>query len=794
MVIILISSLPDEYNYLITALETIAEEKLSWDYVRDRLTHEYEKLHGKGGSESEMKTESVATCQDALLSRKSTENKKVENTAKKFTCHYCKKPGHFARDCYKKKADARSKQQKMSANIAEMKSNDVMNDVEKSEDMKEPEIALFSGNHNNNDWWIDSGASQHMSPNKKEMDDYTNFKKPLQIRIADNTILFAYGKGNLRVLVFDGKEKLNIMLKEVLYVPKLRNKLLSLPSMTEKAVEVQFKGQSCKLVIDDKVYSIGHKHGKLYKLNVEPEHSCCFGSADECNDLTLWHNRYGHLGYDNLKLLSDKSMVDGMDLKSKEKADQECKACAFGKQTRQSFPKKSSHQSTQLLELIQSDVCGPMNVASVGASRYFVTFIDDFSRYNAVYFMKNKSEVLDKFKEFVAVSENQTGKKVKRLRADNGGEYTSGEFKKYCKNHGILQEATIPYTPQQNGVSERMNRTIMDAVRSMLHHGGLPKRFWAEAVATVVYIRNRSPTSCLKEKTPYEIWHGEKPNVNNLKVFGCNALVHVPDEKRSKLDKKSVECVFVGYPSGTKGYKLYNLETKQMIRSRDVIFMENSFGNDLLHNEENRELYTTEKNSESAALKFENVVEENNVNADEDHAQAEPEPEIVQRRSQRNIVAPDRYGCITGDWWNYASLATTDSDEPKNITEAFNSKNGKQWRHATDDEYNSLIKNNTWELVDLPDQKNVVGCKWLFKLKRNADGSVSRYKSRLVAQGFTQQEGEDYDEIFAPVAKYNSIRSVLAIANQLDMDIHQMDVKTAFLYSNLEKGDIHATT
>ena len=151
--------------------------------------------------------------------------------------------------------------------------------------------------------------------------------------------------------------------------------------------------------------------------------------------------------------------------------------------------------------------------------------------------MKSKSEVLERFKEFVALFEKLTEKRVKRIRSDNGGEYTSEEFKKYCKDHGIIMENTIPYIPQQNGVSERMNCTVMETARSLLYHAGLPLTFWAEAVSTAVYVRNRSPTSSLNGKIPYEVWHNEKPNVSHLKVFGCDALVHIPEEKRTKLEK-----------------------------------------------------------------------------------------------------------------------------------------------------------------------------------------------------------------------------------------------------------------
>ena len=192
-----------------------------------------------------------------------------------------------------------------------------------------------------------------MSPVKNEMTDFVRFKSPLDVKLADNSVLHGYGKGTVHLSVFDGLEKINVMLEDVLYVPKIQNKLLSLPSVTNKGAEVQFKGQSCKVIINDKVYSIGHKHGKLYKLNSEPEASCCFGSTDvKDNSLSIWHLCFGHLGYDNLKLLDNKSLVVSLSSDQKEAFDGQCEGCAFGKQHRNPFPKKSEHESSQLLELI----------------------------------------------------------------------------------------------------------------------------------------------------------------------------------------------------------------------------------------------------------------------------------------------------------------------------------------------------------------------------------------------------------------------------------------------------------
>ena len=204
--------------------------------------------------------------------------------------------------------------------------------------------------------------------------------------------------------------------------------------------------------------------------------------------------------------------------------------------------------SKRKLQCVHSDVCGPMPKESIGGRKYFVTFIDDYSRCCQVYFLRHKSEVLEKFKEFEAATTNDSGERIGILRSDNGGEYISKEFKDYLKSKGIHHELTVPYSPEQNGVAERMNRTLMETARSMISHAGLPDYYWAEAVATAAYLRNRVSTSAFHEKaTPYERWYGRKPDLSHLKVFGCMAYAHIPDVKRTKLEKKAQKLRFVGY-------------------------------------------------------------------------------------------------------------------------------------------------------------------------------------------------------------------------------------------------------
>ena len=278
-----------------------------------------------------------------------------------------------------------------------------------------------------------------------------------------------------------------------------------------------------------------------------------------------------------IEQLVKKNLVDGMNCDkfiNSESNSNDCNGCLLGKMVRTSCPKVSDTRASDILELIHSDVCGPMQTDSIGGSRYMVTFIDDATRYCMVYFLKKKSEVIDKFKKYVDFVENHIGCKIKRInlrnrvktiRTDNGGEFLSKEFVSFCDVKGILHQLTNPYTPEQNGVAERCNRTIMESVRSMIFHAKVPLCFWAEAASTAVYVHNRSPSISVNGITPYECWFSRKPDVSNLRVFGCVAYYHIPSDGRKKLDPRSCKCMFVGYPDGTKGYKLYDPISKKFI-------------------------------------------------------------------------------------------------------------------------------------------------------------------------------------------------------------------------------------
>jgi transposase InsO family protein len=210
-----------------------------------------------------------------------------------------------------------------------------------------------------------------------------------------------------------------------------------------------------------------------------------------------------------------------------------CKGCTQRKNVKNPFP-RSNNKAKGALDIVHSDVCGPMSTTSLSGYLYYVSFIDDFSQNTWIYFLKDKSEVFNKFKEFKVLVENLSEKKIKILRLDNGGEFTSNEFKAFCKEVGIKRELSTPYNPQQNGVAKRKNLTIMEAVKAMIHDQGLLMHLWAEATRTTVYVQNKSPHHVLGNKTPEEMFTSKKPEVSHLRIFGCPVYVHVPKDKRLK--------------------------------------------------------------------------------------------------------------------------------------------------------------------------------------------------------------------------------------------------------------------
>jgi hypothetical protein len=248
-----------------------------------------------------------------------------------------------------------------------------------------------------------------------------------------------------------------------------------------------------------------------------------------------------------------------------------CRGCALGKNIKKPFP-SSENISKGILDLIHSYVCGHIPVKSVGGSLYYVTFIYDFSRKTWLYLLKTKDKVFSKFQEFKVEVENLTDKKINTIRSDNGGGYTSKEIVASCNEAGIRRELIVPHNPQQNGVAERKKRTIEESIKAMMNDQNISMFLWGETTMTVVYVQNRSPHRILKNMTPKEAFSRKKPSVEHLKIFGCPIYIHVPKDKRKKLEPSGKRGIFIGYSESSNAYRIYVPSQQNIEISRDVTF------------------------------------------------------------------------------------------------------------------------------------------------------------------------------------------------------------------------------
>ncbi|GAA0185895.1 transmembrane signal receptor [Lithospermum erythrorhizon] len=341
---------------------------------------------------------------------------------------------------------------------------------------------------------------------------------------------------------------------------------------------------------------------------------------------------------------------------------------------------KSTQRKKDMLELVYSDVCGPMKIKTLGGCSYFVTFIDDHSCKVWAYAIRSKDQVCDVFKQFHVMVERECGKLMKCIRTDNGGEYI-GSFDQYYKLNGIRHEQTVPNTPQYNGVSERMNRTIVEKIRCMLSQANLPKFFWGKAMCAAVQIINLSHTTIFEGEVPDEVWSRKDVSYKHLRTFGCKAFVYVPKDERSKLDNKSLPSVFLSYGDEKFGYKVYDPISKKTVRRRDVYL--DSDDEDVLNN--------GIANNNGVQDNNDDITGHNNMNDDLANESGDDQLEVQVDGPEVQVHAP---------------IVPT--------------------------EMNSIHKNNTYVLVDKdPDDRKVLKNRWIFKLKTE-EGILIRGTRRVV--------------------------------------------------------------
>ncbi|CAK1555486.1 unnamed protein product [Leptosia nina] len=531
----------------------------------------------------------------------------------------------------------------------------------------------------------------------------------------------------------------------------------------------------------------------VYKLKIQTQNCLLTAVSGE-----TWHRRLGHINSTDMNKMKTCGLVEGLDYPDGFVISKSsCQTCCEGKQSR--LPFNSGSRATETLQIIHSDVCGPMETVSMGGACYFLIFVDDYTRMTFIYFLKAKSEVINYFKEFKSMAENSQNKKIKILRTDNGCEYSNNVFEYFLKKEGIVHQKTNPYTPEQNGLSERSNRTIVERARCLLFEADLKKEFWAEAANTAVYLKNRSVTSGI-EKTPYEMWTKRKPDLQHIRIFGSQVMVHIPKEKRTKWDKKSKLHILVGFSENVKGYRIYDPVKRNVTTSRDVVIMEklrttetvtipvvettDSVGELLEESAVKTEFLHNQSSSsecdysESLNNSFHKKKEESDKKEKEEEANNVPQTNEEPKKQLRK--RPERYG--------FANMSTTSiGDNELTYAEAISGPESQQWLQAMAEELQSFDDNQVWEIVDAPDSASVVQCKWVLKKKIDCDNKV-RHRARLVAKGFTQRAGVDYDETFSPVIRHSTLRLLFSLSVQLDMNVTHLDVTTAFLNDYLKES------
>ena len=586
-------------------------------------------------------------------------------------------------------------------------------------------------------WIVDSGATNHVCSSLQMLSSFRELAvEDFTMRMGNDSVVSAKAVGEVRLQFRNNKF---IILNNVYFIPGFRRNLISVSVLFEQSYQVKFNGTSvfiskngleiCTGSLDSGLYMIRSKLNSLLSTELfkveQPKNKKQKISHD--NDTYLWHLRLGHINLNRIERL----VKDGLLRELNVSTLPVCESCLEGKMTKRPF-KTKGQRAKEPLELIHSDVCCPMNVQARGGYEYFVTFIDDYSRYGYVYLMHKKSETFGKFKEFFAEVEKQLGKTVKTLRSDRGGEYLDNEFKDFLIEHGILSQLTAPGTPQQNGVAERRNRTLLDMMRSIFSYSSLPTTFWGYALQTAVYILNVVPSKSVP-KTPLELWNGRKPSLRHFRIWGCPA--HVLKGKTEKLESRSELCLFVGYPKETRGGLFYSPSEKKVFVSTNATFLEYDYMNNY---KPRSKIVIEELLSDEIRPQPAKVIQRQN----EETTSINQDPLSI-RRSGRVIRPPARY---RED--GMALFVITDND-PLTYKHAMEDPDIERWLEAMNLEMESMYSNSVWELVDLPDEVRPIGCKWIYKRKRGVDGKVETFKAKLVAKGYTQQEGVDYEETFS---------------------------------------------
>ncbi|KAJ9562631.1 hypothetical protein OSB04_007791 [Centaurea solstitialis] len=715
--------------------------------------------------------------------------------------------------------------------------------------------------HASHKWYLDSGCSKHMTGRKELLSNYRE-EYGGSVKFGNNELSPVVGHGDIVCK--------DITINNVAHVEGLNHNLFSIGKFCDKDLEVNFNKRRCAVRTEwGRELLVGTRKTNLYTIKLRhmlAKKSQCLITQKSSHQSLLWHRRLSHLNYRYLDRLVKERLVSGIPM-IKFEPDQLCSGCAQGKMKRASHPPKPEQGSKSPLSLIHMDLCGPMKTVSLAGRKYVLVIVDDYSRYTWTRFLKTKDETSNLIINFIKAVQVQLKLPVQTVRSDNGTEFKNQVLKGFYNSLGITQTFSAARTPEQNGVVERRNRTLVEAARSMLAQSQLPQYLWAEAVNTACYTQNRSIIHRRFGKTPYHVLFGRIPNIDYFKVFGCPCFVLNETENRGKFGPKSDEMIFVGYSDCSVAYRVFNKKSRVVYESVNVKFDPfvelSSFADastststssdppatspelDSLFEYFYDDLYGSNQTSLSNADILYTPLSSTTPSSEvspTSSTQCSDLPSIVSSPSSSPISSPHEVvhndsipeghelltmhpsstdnllesssvnnqtplphtvkwtkdhpiDLIIGDPTSGVQTRAASANEcnfsvflsniePTRVSDALQDSD---WVTAMQDELNQFEALKVWRLVKLPESKSVIDTKWIFKNKKDANNIIVRNKARLVAKGYRQQEGIDYDETFAPVARLEAIRMFLAYAAYKDFTVFQMDVKTAFLYGHLKE-------
>lgn len=637
-------------------------------------------------------------------------------------------------------------------------------------------------------WILDTGATDHICCSLHWFTKHTQIQ-PVTVNLPNGSTVVSHFSGTVQLSP-------TLIIQNVLFLPHFNFNLLSISKLASDAnCSVFFGPNSCYIQEEKSKKMIGSARqiDGLYHLE---EHDVSSSSANNTFSVfslatstpppsVLWHLRLGHLSYDRMSLLHKQYSYVPMPNHTA------CDVCHMARQKRLPFS-DSRTNAVEPFDLVHFDIWGPFSTTSVHGFRYFLTVLDDHTRFLWVVMLKTKGEVQGYVKSFITMVETQFNKRIKMIRSDNGPEFLLPSF---YKSKGIIHQVSCVATPQQNGRVERRHQHILNVSRALMFQSQLPKLYWSYAVLHATYLINRVPSKVLNNKSPHEILFGLPPDLSMLRVFGCLCYASTLHANRHKFDARARKCAFLGYKQGVKGYVLLDLQNRNIFVSRDVSFYDMEFP---FHQSQD----TVTPSSPHIYLDDSSLP----LNA-QPSSPLNTDPILIPsqtRCSTRNKQPPtylNDYICNTtsslahplSSHISYSNLSqphfsyilTLSSEiEPTSYKEA---SNDPRWVEAMQSEIAALEANCTWEFVDPPRGCVPIGNRWVYKIKRHADGSVERFKARLVAKGYTQTEGLDFFDTFSPVAKLSTVRILLAMASIRNWYLHQLDVNNAFLHGELHE-------